>query len=150
MKIEGNKQILIYYFFYFNKGKFIQFMKKVLWMTDYVSSRYLQQSETKKIVGQEKWIATKCTKDQASFKQSAIVYIWWYWNEVFNYGIHPWKQTIDSNTYYSHEDKFKTVTDKKRPELCKRPECVIFHQDNVIHISLVTRHNWFRTVVDWV
>ena len=72
-----------------------------------------------------------------------MLHIWWDQKGVLCYELLLENQTINSNKYSSQLDQLKAALDEKHAELVNR-KLIVFHQDKArLHVSLMTRQNYY-------
>ena len=72
-----------------------------------------------------------------------MLHIWWDQKGVLCYELLLENQTINSNKYGSQLDQLKAALDEKHAELVNR-KLIVFHQDKArLHVSLMTRQNYY-------
>ena len=91
-----------------------------------------------------KWNETPPTTSKASLHPKKVMwYLWCDWKGVLYYELFLENQTINSNKYGSQLDQLKAALDEKHAELVNR-KLIVFHQDKArLHVSLMTRQNYY-------
>ena len=101
------------------------------------------------VTGDEKWVTYDNFKRQRSWSKAGeepqtvgkpglmarkvLLCVWWDWKGVIHYELLPNGQTLNSDLYCQQLYRLKAAIDQKRPEL------VVFHQDNA------RPHTWMMT-----
>ena len=72
-----------------------------------------------------------------------MLHIWWDQKGVLCYELLLENHTINSNKYGSQLDQLKAALDEKHAELVNR-KLIVLHQDKArLHVSLMTRQNYY-------